>query len=315
MKKAFRMKDKIYFCDVSEHDMDMLIMEEFICNEEFRKIFLEKLNIKSCKVDKAYHSLADTNGESDLTFIVKADGIKYGILIEDKIDAPTMDKQSERYYIRGDEGVKRGEYEKFYILLVCPKVYWEEHQEDKNAKYEYIVLYEELRDYLLSKDDLRSHYKLQIIEQALNAKKKGYQLVVNDDVTAFWKALQQFCEENFPSLYMSYDGKPKGSASTWIYFKTALKGVRVVYKTEPGLVDLEFDGYGNKISELDEIVSPYKDKSMDVYQIGKAAVVRTHKAKWAVSVKADFSSVTDEITDVLQHVMKLTELVKKIKIN
>lgn len=309
------MKDKIFFCDVSEHDMDMLIMEEFICNEEFREIFLEKLNIKRCKVDKAYHSLTDANGESDLTFIVESEGTKYGILIEDKIDAPTMDKQSERYYIRGNEGVKRGEYEKPYILLVCPKEYWEEHLEDKNAKYEYVVFYEELREYLLTKDDLRSHYKLEIIEQALDAKKKGYQLVANDSVTEFWKEMQQFCEKNYPSLYMCYDGKPKGSASTWIYFKTALKGVRIVYKTEPGLVDLEFDGYGNKIAELDEIISPYKDKNMDVYQIGKTAVLRTHKAKWTVSVKTRFSSVTDEISDVLQHVMKLTELVKKIKIN
>lgn len=69
------------FLDVSEHDMDLLIMEEFVCNSCFRQIFLNKIEIKECVVDKAYHSLADSNGESDITFIIDVNGVKYGIFL------------------------------------------------------------------------------------------------------------------------------------------------------------------------------------------------------------------------------------------
>ena len=33
------------FRDILEHDMDMLILEEFACSTEFSKIFLNKVNI------------------------------------------------------------------------------------------------------------------------------------------------------------------------------------------------------------------------------------------------------------------------------
>ena len=301
------------FTDVSEHDMDLLIMEEFVCDEGFRQIFLQKLNIKDCAVDKAYHSLADYNGESDITFIVDVNGSKVGILIEDKIDAVTMPKQSERYYLRGEDGILRGEYEKFYVFLVCPKEYWQEHQGDKNAQYEYIVCYEELRDYLLEKPDIRSQYKVSVIEQALNAKKKGYQLIENDAVTNFWRNMQEFCENNFPSLYMNYDGGAKGSSSSWIYFKTPVEKVWIVYKSDSGRVMLEY--YGTDTLELKEKLEIHMDEDMEFCKVGKSFGVLLHKARWKISFKESFYDVKDIISEILEQVGRLVELVKKTELN
>jgi len=246
------------FFNVSENDMDFLIMEEFVCDEGFRKIFTDKANIKSCTVNSVYHSLSDSDGESDITFIVDVEGIKHGILIEDKINAVTMPKQSERYYERGEKGKQRGDYIDYRVLLVCPNEYWEQHQLDVNAQYECVVFYEELRDYLGTKGDLRSEYKKEIIEHALHKKKKGYQLFADESVTNFWRNMMQFCEMNYPSLYMSYDGQPKGSSSSWIYFKTSIEKMWVVYKSSPGEVVLEYHGANPNFSK--ENLKPYMER-------------------------------------------------------
>ena len=302
---------KCNFADISEHDMDMLIMEEFICDGGFREIFLEKLEINDCVVDKAYHSLSDTNGESDITFVVTVNGVKQGVLIEDKIDAPTMQKQSERYDIRGKNAIERGEYAEFYVFLVCPEAYWQEHKEDPNAQYKHIVFYEELRDYLLKKKDIRSQYKLQIIERALAVKKKGYQLVENRNVTNFWRDLQKLCEEKYPSLYMNYDGQPKGSSSRWIYFKTPIQKVWIVYKTNTGRIMLESYDPNKPISK--EKFEPYMDKDMEFSTVGKSFDVLLHKEKWKISVLDDFCNVVDVLIEVLEQIARLVELVKKVE--
>ena len=98
----------IDFKDISERDMDMLIMEEFICNEAFRDLFYSQEGIKldrNFAVCEAYKSLSDNDGESDITFIVSDGKTRVAILIEDKIDAPTMEQQSARYEIRAKKGI------------------------------------------------------------------------------------------------------------------------------------------------------------------------------------------------------------------
>ena len=107
-----------------ERDIDLLILEEFISNPEFASIFLKAVGISDAyTIGTAIHSKMDAElGESDIVFVLNINGKRHALHIEDKIDAPTMSKQSERYYIRGNDGKKRGEYEKFYVFLVCPHI-------------------------------------------------------------------------------------------------------------------------------------------------------------------------------------------------
>ena len=76
------------FRDILEHDMDMLILEEFACSTEFSKIFLNKVNISDAKVLSTWQSKTDSElGESDMTVVLENDDRKFALLIEDKIDA------------------------------------------------------------------------------------------------------------------------------------------------------------------------------------------------------------------------------------
>ena len=93
------------FRDILEHDMDMLILEEFACSNEFAKIFLNKIGVSDAKLFLTWQSKTDSElGESDMTVIVEKNGNKYGLLIEDKIDAIAMPNQSGRYTARGEIG-------------------------------------------------------------------------------------------------------------------------------------------------------------------------------------------------------------------
>ncbi len=91
------------FSDVSERDMDLLFLEEMVSSQEFLNIFLSKINLPDATVCSVEQSKVDVEyGESDMTVIVEKSSNKYGLLIEDKIDAIAMPNQSGRYIARGE---------------------------------------------------------------------------------------------------------------------------------------------------------------------------------------------------------------------
>ena len=309
---------KIDLLDVSEQDMDMLIIEEFICNEAFRYLFYDQEKIKlnhNFAVCEAYRSLSDADGESDVTFILSDGKTKVAILIEDKIDAPTMNQQSERYIIRAKKGIADGRYDKYYIFLVCPEKYWEEHEEDKNANYEYRVFYEEMQKLYSAHNDARSIYKYHVIQTAIEAKKKGYQVVENTAITQFWKELRPYCEAHPSKLILYGKNIVKGSGSYWMEFETSLKNTKIIYKSNNGYVDLQIAGYGDKIGTLTNILKNKKinlDEDMRIYKAQKSAAIRIHKSEWEISFEQPFDNVRHIIDDVLWTAVRFKELVDNL---
>ena len=182
----------IDFKNISERDMDMLIMEEFICNEAFRDLFYGQNGVEldhNFTVYEVYKSLSDNDGESDVTFIVSDGKTRVAILIEDKIDARTQEEQSQRYELRAEKGIENGKYDEYYTFLVCPENYFKKHVTDKNADYKYQVFYENIMDLYKDSDDVRDIYKYKVLQTAIEVQKSGYQVIENKAVTEFWKDL------------------------------------------------------------------------------------------------------------------------------
>lgn len=117
-------KAVIEFKKIYEHDMDLLIIEEFISDRNFARLFLDKLQLSNnYTIQKASHSMADSDGESDITLILQYPDKRVALLIENKIDAQTMPEQSERYHKRAQKAVSRGEYDCYYVMLAAPADY------------------------------------------------------------------------------------------------------------------------------------------------------------------------------------------------
>ena len=75
---------------ICERDMDMLFIQSVLTDKGFCRLVIDKTDLagKDFSVLNAELSKTDEElGESDITIIVDIEGVKYGLLIEDKIDA------------------------------------------------------------------------------------------------------------------------------------------------------------------------------------------------------------------------------------
>ncbi len=190
------------FRDILEHDMDMLILEEFACSVEFSKIFLNKIDISDAKVISTWQSKTDSElGESDMTVVFEYNDKKIALLIEDKIDAIAMPEQPARYVLRGNKGVADGEYDSYHVFIVAPREYL--NKNEKAKEYPNSVSYEEIKMYFERLNDSRSGFKLTQINLAIEKQKNGYQIVKNASVTDFWNKYVDYKNTYFPNLKIS----------------------------------------------------------------------------------------------------------------
>ena len=122
-----------YFEKIFERDIDLIIMRSLAYMPEFAELFLKRTDWSSAKIVSVEHSLMHPElGESDITVIVEFNGIKYALLIENKIDAENMPDQYGRYVKRGELGIKNGEYIDFVVFITAPQEYLYTNQEALN---------------------------------------------------------------------------------------------------------------------------------------------------------------------------------------
>ena len=301
------------FSDVSERDMDLLFLEEMASSQEFLNIFLSKINMSDAKVCSIEQSKVDVEyGESDMTVIVEKDGKKYGLLIEDKIDAIAMPNQSGRYIARGEIGKQNGDYKDFFIFIIAPQRYLEENEEAK--KYPNKITYEECLEYFRLKTDNRSVFKVQQIEQAIYKQKHGYQVVVNNAVTDFWDKYITYKEKFYPELWLVSKRGPKGANARWPHFNTILNELFIYHKSEFGYADMTILGAADKIiyleKELSKIIGGFTARGISIVKTGKSAAIRKRIPE--LDFTKPFESYEKEIPICFEAIKELTEIAKQI---
>ena len=258
---------------ITERDMDLLIIEEIYSSMDFRNIFLNKVGRHNLEIISAHHSLTDILlGESDITVIFKNGSKKYAILIEDKINAIAMQKQFERYVLRGEKGILDGQYDEFDVYICAPKSYLDINTEAH--LYPNKISYEELLEYFEKKSTDRSAYKSTIINNALIKKSDNYSPIPNEDVTTFHKKYKDFCVKKYNYLNVYLNAGTKGSKSSWMNFKTKTRGNRITHKTEMGFVDLMIYGLGDNINAVKSSIGEILDADMIIEKASKSASIR-----------------------------------------
>ncbi len=298
---------KCTFSDVSERDMDLLLLEELVSSKEFLDIFLSKVNLIGATVCSVQQSKTDVKlGESDITIVVNKDNIKYGLLIEDKIDAKAQPNQYGRYVARGEDGKAIGEYDEFFVFIVAPKSYLESN--DEAQKYPYKVEYEECLLHFQNKDDNRSKFKIQHIEQAIEKQKKGYQVQEVPAITEFWNQLYGYCCEKQIDMY-PVNG-PKGARSRWPQFKTPLKGTELYYKSDQGVVVLQFNGKSSESSRLKSSLAEWKTPKMHWNKTGNSESLYIKVDE--IDFRESFEDALPKLPYVLDAVEELTALALKL---
>lgn len=305
---------KCKFSDVSERDMDLLFLEEFVCSQQFADIFLSRIGMSGAKVVEIEQSKVDVEyGESDMTVIVEYNGRRHALLIEDKIDAIAMPNQSGRYLERGKIGIKNGDYSSFDVFIIAPMKYLEQNAEA--SKYPYQITYEECLKYYRSLDDARSVFKQQQLEQAIHKQKSGgYTVVVNDQVTDSWEKYIAMKDTEYPYLWLATSGGPKGAKASWPRFNTVIKGLYMYHKTEFGYVDLNFSGCAESAPELrvalEAMLGNLTEQGLSVHITGKSAVLRALVP--VVSFKEPFDTYSFKARECFETIAMMTSLVERL---
>lgn len=291
---------------ISERDMDLLFAEAFLTDPGFCKMFLEKTDLsgKTFRVLDVELSKSDSDlGESDITVVVEIDGVKYGLLIEDKIDAIAMPEQYDRYVKRGEKGVKAGYYGDYRIFIICPEKYYKNNDEAK--LYEHFLLYEECQQHFDKQCDAISLFRSQQLEQAISKAKKPSVINVDEQANAFLKQYIAYQKEHYPSLDLSTKEDRNG---WWTDYRTELGTVYINHKLREGYVDLTFPKASEKTDRVKIIADWARKHKLDVAVVKtkKSAMFRMHVPK--LDILKGFEHIDrDELDQCFDAIRELTD--------
>lgn len=301
------------FSDVSEHDMDMLILEELVCSETFLHIFTDAIGLNNASVLSVHSSKTDVSlGESDITVVIESNGEQIGLLIENKINAIAMPNQAKRYILRGEKGIAQGDYNRFFVFIIAPKNYLSNNTEAQ--KYPNKIEYEKILSYFENLNDLRSTFKIQQIRQAIEKQKKGYQAEKDPAVTDFWSRYATLQKAEYPKVDFIYNNDIKAANATWPRFRTAVDKLYMYHKTESGFVDLTFENCANRIIEVEQLLSNavgnYAKEGYSIHKTNKSAAIRLTVP--ILDLHQPFDCQVDKVKAGLDAVEKMSALARQL---
>ncbi len=304
------MEMEIKFESITERDMDLLLMRKLSDKSFLKDIFLDKINLRSIEfsVLNIKHSVSTEDGESDIEVLL-TDGNKkkIALLIEDKINAPAMEDQADRYIIRGDKGKARGDYEEYHVFIVAPEKYLKNNTEAK--KYPNKISYESIKEYL------KDPFEIAVINCALNISKHGYVTLYNKTVTDFWDRLYDFVEENYPGQFKIHGKKgleKSGTPSQWITISCNNQfGIQI--KSDRGYADLEIRNYADKFQQFCKDNQQLIDeKKLHIRTATKALAVRYYVD--CIDFTKEFETQEAALRTAFDAAKELQDLIKVIKV-
>jgi hypothetical protein len=177
--------------------------------------------------------------------------------------------------MRGDAGVESGYWVFYKTCILAPQAYLS-RVTDANT-YDMKIPYESIRDWFQveSNNAARSHYKSQLMQEAIDQNRRGYSPKADELVSQFWESYWRYASEKFPILSMQQPAKKPGN-SRWIRFMPAALGAKksIIHKLDKGYVDLQIDSAGERVESLEVDYKASLDQDMEIVRTGKSASIR-----------------------------------------
>lgn len=314
------MNETIFIAGVSERDIDLLLLEEFMADVEFCAWFVAKAGLgmlHTATPVEAKRSVTSSSGESDLLIkMIRDDGTQHLLLIENKVSAGFQPAQAQRYQQRGRNYIAQGDASGFTTILVAPAAYFKGDNKGFDAR----VNYEAIKDWFASAAAVgkRRGYKLSLLNSAIERSSLGYQQIPNDAVTQFWHDYWLLTSKIAPELRLEKPGTKPGD-STFVVFRGAQltpKAImigyklRVVHKLTHGHFDVEIGGKGNQLPELQAEFGALLYKGLELVKAHGSAAIRAYVPK--LNVVDDFELQKAAATEGIQEGLRLYHWIKNI---
>jgi hypothetical protein len=302
-----------FIASVAERDIDLIVMEEFSVNDEFRDWFSSRIYGETIflEIIGTWHSVVvEDLGESDIVFVFQAHtGQRIALLIENKINALPQPKQSKRYKIRGQKGIMKGDWDEFRTCLIAPSKYFGSIKNTES--YDTVIAYEELLSFFSSRRfrDDRYKYKAKIIQEAIEQNRRGYQPEYNQAMTEFVKQYVDYAVNNFKDLGIQ-EAKPRPSGSTWVMFNPhdLPKHMSLCHQLTAGTIKLFFSG---PLSNIESVQEKYKDhinEKFKIAQTGKSVAISA-EVKKVSPLTNSFEQERDKIIEALNDLREMLKVV------
>ncbi|TCP80793.1 PD-(D/E)XK nuclease superfamily protein [Rhizobium sp. PP-CC-2G-626] len=287
---------------VDEVVTDVLAMDLLHSSVSFLSMVLQSAGEASgAKPVAIRRSVADTSlGETDVELLIEAAGSRCAILIENKIRAPLMDRQFARYRMRGEAGVRNGNWQRFRVILMSPRAYFRSLPSDHSAHIDANLSYEDIVEFLSAHPEFA--FKRHVFQSAIDDYRRGYVKSPDTAMMEFYGNYWAMASTEFPQLRMS---KPSvvGRDGSWIYFPPLYAGnaVRLIHK---------FKGIGCEIAvatrnseRLAAMLSPFLEPDMTIRSTKSMAFINVRTP--ALDHTLDFESLRTEVLSSLSTLERL----------
>lgn len=183
-------------------------------------------------------------GETDIEILIDGQGSTTGLLIENKIRAIRMERQFERYRLRGQEGIDKGRWQAFKVVLAAPQSYIASLTKEEAASIDGTLPYEWLVSWLRSQDARRHAFKIHAFEEALRDARVGYQKKQDSRMTAFHHGVYRIVSADYPELRMRWI-EFAGYDDSIIHLPDALpaRGDKLLLKAKMGTAEMRIASY------------------------------------------------------------------------
>ncbi|MDX1010509.1 hypothetical protein GOE08_27135 [Sinorhizobium medicae] len=296
---------------VDEIVTDVLAMDLLHSSRDFLELVLNIAKEVQNAIPVAIRrSVAQTSlGETDIELVIETPEGRCGILIENKVRAPLMDRQFARYRMRGEAGVRNGQWQRFKVILMSPTSYFQalgvEHssQIDANLSYEIVV------DFLAERPEFA--FKRHVFESAITDYRKGYVKSPDAAMMEFYKNYWAVASSEFPQLRLI---KPDvvGKDGSWIYFPPLYSGnsVRLIHKFKG--IGCELAVVTRNAEQLAEALEPFLQPDMIVRPTKSMAFVNVRTP--AINHLLDFEIVRSDVITSLRTLERLRNFAVDINV-
>lgn len=260
----------------TERDIDLLLVEELRCSHAFRGRFIEELSSitgarLSHRSGRVSHSRRRMHSRREIDIFLEIDGHdgRYAILIENKLDTSEQPQQAESYRLEAAALSSDG-FDFALTVLICPEVYASKASAFAE-KFDAVFSYERVLSVLMERADAergelsaRLRYRADLISQAIEKGRRGYQAVPLASVSNFIRAYVAMLDElgialpPGPSMLKDAPAESK----TMIFAPSALPKwdflpqTRLVHQLREGNANICLYGWGDHFSHIAGLMAP-----------------------------------------------------------
>ncbi|WP_245294761.1 PD-(D/E)XK nuclease family protein [Rhizobium rhizosphaerae] len=287
---------------VDEIVTDVLAMDLLHSSRDFLELVLKVTGEAENATPVAIRrSVAETSlGETDIELVVESDGGKCGILIENKVRSPLMDRQFARYRMRGEAGVRNGQWQWFKVILMSPRSYFDTLAVEHSSHIDANLSYEAVVEFLADRPEFA--FKRHVFESAIADFRKGYVKSPDVAMMEFYQNYWAVASSQFPQLRLL---KPDvvGKDGSWIYFPPLYGGnsVKLIHKFKG--IGCELAVTTKKPEELAESLGPLLQPDMIVRPMKSVAFINVQTP--AINHLIDFDSIKSNVVASLHTLERL----------